>query len=117
MLYIPGFLDVKVDGVNGLEFQYTMSEGTDTVANYGLLLAKVAGIPAEIIAKAMSVVQTLCAKDQQRVRNAKASIENCEYDYEAIYGIAHQLSCLRYSDLCDEELRGVLAQIKEGNTG
>ena len=104
---------MKVDDVNGLDFQYTMSEGVDTVPNYGLLLAKVAGIPTSVIAEATSLVNSLHSKDQERLRIAKASNENCTYHFEAIYGVAHQLSCLRYSGLCEEDLRDLLGQIKD----
>lgn len=100
-----------------MDFQYTMSEGTESVPNYGLLLAKVAGIPNHIVTKAMSIVQTLQIKDQKRAQNASASLASSKAenpnDWQAIYAVAHQLCCVRYSTLNDEEMREHLLAVKQ----
>lgn len=95
---------------HGMDFQYTLCEGKKVeVPNYGLLLAKVAGVPDVVSQDATEIVRQLKQKEQQRERVSFAHAA----EWRMLYSIAHRLNCLRHAKLPLPELRQQLQAIQD----
>ncbi|KAK3280894.1 MutS protein msh4 [Cymbomonas tetramitiformis] len=95
-LSISGYLEVDISA-GGLAFKYNLAEGKLAIRNYGLQLAKVAGMPETIVNAAAVIVAGIDAKETGRITKAFAMHEKLKL----YYSIGQRLVCLQQSNMAD----------------
>ncbi|XP_058085645.1 DNA mismatch repair protein MSH4 isoform X3 [Magnolia sinica] len=94
---------------NRLDFKFNLRDGLRRVPHYGLLLARVAGLPSSVIETARSITERITEKEMRRME------VNCtQYEsIQMIYRVAQRLICLKYSNQDEEATRQALQNLKE----
>ncbi|RLM87753.1 DNA mismatch repair protein MSH4 [Panicum miliaceum] len=93
-----------------LDFKFRLKDGIRRVPHYGLLLARVAGLPASVIDTATSITSQITEQEMTRMD------ANCE-EFRSLrmaYQVAQRLVCLKYSNQGDNYIREALRNLKEG---
>ncbi|KAL6640022.1 hypothetical protein ACP70R_022332 [Stipagrostis hirtigluma subsp. patula] len=95
-----------------LDFKFRLKDGVRRVPHYGLLLARVAGLPASVVDTAAGITSRITEQETTRM-NA-----NCEEfrSLQMAYQVAHRLSCLKYSNQGEDYIRDALRNLKESYT-
>ncbi|KAG2636978.1 hypothetical protein PVAP13_2NG481800 [Panicum virgatum] len=97
-------------GNDRLDFKFRLKDGIRRVPHYGLLLARVAGLPASVIDTATSITSQITQQEMTRMD------ANCE-EFRSLrmaYQVAQRLVCLKYSNQGDDYIREELRKLKEG---
>ncbi|XP_062187204.1 DNA mismatch repair protein MSH4 isoform X2 [Phragmites australis] len=92
-----------------LDFKFRLKDGVRRVPHYGLLLARVAGLPGSVIDTATSITSRITEKEMARMD------ANCE-EFRSLrlaYQVAQRLVCLKYSNQGDDYVREALQNLKE----
>uniref|UniRef100_A0A0E0LKR6 DNA mismatch repair proteins mutS family domain-containing protein n=1 Tax=Oryza punctata TaxID=4537 RepID=A0A0E0LKR6_ORYPU len=93
-----------------LDFKFRLKDGVRKVSHYGLLLAKVAGLPSSVIDTATSITSRIT--EQEMVRKD----DNCQ-QYQSLqmaYQVTQRLICLKQSNQGDDYIREALQNLKDG---
>lgn len=92
-----------------LDFKFCLKDGIRRVPHYGLLLARVAGIPTSVIETSTSITSQITEQEMTRM-NA-----NCEeyWSLQMTYQVVQRLICLKYSNHGDDYIREALQNLKE----
>ncbi|ONM23667.1 DNA mismatch repair protein MSH4 [Zea mays] len=92
-----------------LDFKFCLKDGIRRVPHYGLLLARVAGIPTSVIDTSTSITSQITEQEMTRM-NA-----NCEeyWSLQMTYQVVQRLICLKYSNHGDDYIREALQNLKE----
>ncbi|CAL5062750.1 unnamed protein product [Urochloa decumbens] len=93
-----------------LDFKFRLKDGVRQVPHYGLLLGRVAGLPASVIDTATSITSQITKQETTRMD------ANCE-EFQSLrlaYQVAQRLVCLKYSNQGDDYIREALWNLKEG---
>lgn len=92
-----------------LDFKFCLKDGIRRVPHYGLLLARVAGIPTSVIETSTSITSQITEQEMTRM-NA-----NCEeyWSLQMAYQVVQRLICLKYSNHGDDYIREALQNLKE----
>ncbi|PWZ38635.1 DNA mismatch repair protein MSH4 [Zea mays] len=92
-----------------LDFKFCLKDGIRRVPHYGLLLARVAGIPTSVIDTSTSITSQITEQEMTRM-NA-----NCEeyWSLQMAYQVVQRLICLKYSNHGDDYIREALQNLKE----
>nr|CAB3457960.1 unnamed protein product [Digitaria exilis] len=93
-----------------LDFKFRLKDGVPQVPHYGLLLAKVAGLPASVIDTATSITSQITEQEMTRM---DANFEEFQ-SLRMAYQVAQRLLCLKYSNQGDDYIREALRNLKEG---
>uniref|UniRef100_A0A0E0Q8C5 DNA mismatch repair proteins mutS family domain-containing protein n=1 Tax=Oryza rufipogon TaxID=4529 RepID=A0A0E0Q8C5_ORYRU len=93
-----------------LDFKFRLKDGVRKVPHYGLLLAKVAGLPSSVIDTAASITSRIT--EQEMVRKD----DNCEQyrSLQMAYQVTQRLICLKQSNQGDDYIREALQNLKDG---
>ncbi|CAA6666805.1 unnamed protein product [Spirodela intermedia] len=94
---------------NRLDFKFRLKDGPRHVPHYGLLLARVAGLPGSVIETAKNITQRITTKELNQMEN------NCD-EYQSVhmaYRVAQRLLCLKYSNQDEDEVRRALQRLKD----
>lgn len=94
---------------NRLDFKFQLKDGLRRVPHYGLLLARVAGLPASVVDTATNITSRITEQEMVRMD------ANCEQyrPLQMAYQAAQRLICLKYSNQGDEYIREALQDLKE----
>uniref|UniRef100_A0A0D3GR21 DNA mismatch repair proteins mutS family domain-containing protein n=1 Tax=Oryza barthii TaxID=65489 RepID=A0A0D3GR21_9ORYZ len=92
-----------------LDFKFRLKDGVRKVPHYGLLLAKVAGLPSSVIDTAASITSRIT--EQEMVRKD----DNCEQyrSLQMAYQVTQRLICLKQSNQGDDYIREALQNLKD----
>ncbi|KAL6639271.1 hypothetical protein ACP70R_023001 [Stipagrostis hirtigluma subsp. patula] len=92
--------------------QFCLKDGVRWVPHYGLLLARVAGLPASLVDTVAGITERITEQETTRM-NA-----NCEEfrSLEMAYQVAQRLFCLKYSNQGEDYIREVLHNLKDNYT-
>ncbi|KAM3384356.1 hypothetical protein ACQJBY_008796 [Aegilops geniculata] len=103
-------LHFEVDLRNGrLDFKFRLKDGVRSVPHYGLLLARVAGLPASVIDTATSITSRITEQEMVRMDANCVQYQPLRMAYQA----AQRLICLKYSNQGDDYIREALQDLKE----
>ncbi|CAA7403609.1 unnamed protein product [Spirodela intermedia] len=94
---------------NRLDFKFRLKDGPRHVPHYGLLLARVAGLPGSVIETAKNITQRITTKELTQMEN------NCD-EYQSVhmaYRVAQRLLCLKYSNQDEDDVRRALQRLKD----
>ncbi|EER99382.2 DNA mismatch repair protein MSH4 [Sorghum bicolor] len=92
-----------------LDFKFRLKDGVRRVPHYGLLLARVAGIPTSVIDTSTSITSQITEQEMTRMD------ANCE-EYRSLqmtYQVVQRLICLKYSNHDEDYIREALQNLKE----
>ncbi|XP_066372298.1 DNA mismatch repair protein MSH4-like isoform X1 [Miscanthus floridulus] len=92
-----------------LDFKFRLKDGVRRVPHYGLLLARVAGIPTSVIDTSTSITSQITEQEMTRMD------ANCkEYrSLQMMYQVVQRLICLKYSNQGYDYIREALQNLKE----
>uniref|UniRef100_A0A453B467 DNA mismatch repair proteins mutS family domain-containing protein n=1 Tax=Aegilops tauschii subsp. strangulata TaxID=200361 RepID=A0A453B467_AEGTS len=103
-------LHFEVDLRNGLlDFKFRLKDGVRRVPHYGLLLARVAGLPTSVIDTATSITSRITEQEMVRMDANCVQYQPLRMAYQA----AQRLICLKYSNQGDDYIREALQDLKE----
>ncbi|XP_051216073.1 DNA mismatch repair protein MSH4 isoform X3 [Lolium perenne] len=94
---------------NRLDFKFQLKDGVRRVPHYGLLLARVAGLPASVIDTAASITSRITEQEMVRMDANCEQYRSLEMAYQAV----QRLICLKYSNQGDDYIREALQDLKE----
>ncbi|MQL80267.1 hypothetical protein Taro_012708 [Colocasia esculenta] len=94
---------------NRLDFKFCLKDGPRQVPHYGLLLARVAGLPNSVIETAKNITERISKKELKQME------DNCEqyHSIQMAYRVAQRLICLKYSNQDEDDIRQALQNLKD----
>lgn len=95
-----------------LHFAYNIGEGSCNEDNYGLKLAKMLGLPKEIVSHAQEICYTLAMERKKKAETNQSNSQQVQF-LRTCYQMAHRLICLKNSSLDEQSLSKFLKGMKE----
>uniref|UniRef100_A0A0D9WYW4 DNA mismatch repair proteins mutS family domain-containing protein n=1 Tax=Leersia perrieri TaxID=77586 RepID=A0A0D9WYW4_9ORYZ len=93
-----------------LDFKFRLKDGVRKVPRYGLLLAKVAGLPNSVIDTATSITSRITEQEMVRMDSNSEQYRSLQMAYQ----VAQRLICLKHSNQGEDYIREALQNLKDG---
>ncbi|XP_078442827.1 MUTS-like protein 4 isoform X1 [Wolffia australiana] len=100
-------LEVEIKN-NRLDFKFCLQDGPRRIPHYGLILARMAGLPGPVIETAENVTQKIATKGLTKMESNCAQYESIQLAYR----MAQRLVCLKYSNQSEEDVRRALQSLQ-----